>query len=256
MRAFKVLQFNMQFGQNWSAANPDGAPVNLDLSIEEIRSHDADIIFLQEVEHARPGGVQPDPPPNFTRMRAALPDYDGFFCYPKADPRELPFGIGQTILSKTPLNCTIRRDLPSPTVEFDFRGEKRTPTDRLLIGAQTTIAGRPIQVFNTHLLAFFMLDARGEEPASQLEIVVEQVREPTGPTLVGGDFNVCRHDVLVRQFLAAGYQTVQDSHATWRRRPYVLDHLFYNRFLRPLRYAVEQTPASDHHMLTAEFEFA
>ncbi len=256
MSSFKVLQFNMQFGQNWSAANPDGAPVNLDLSIEEIRAHDADIVFLQEVEHACPDGVQPDPPPNFTRLREALSGYHGFFAYPRADPRELPFGIGQTILSKTPLSCTVRRDLPSPTVEFSFKGEKRTPTDRLLIGARTSVGGRLIQVFNTHLLALFMIDSRGAEPASQLEMVVDEVREPEGPTLIGGDFNVCKHDLLVRQFLAAGYRTVQDRHATWRRRPYVLDHLFYNRFLRPVRFAVEQTPASDHHMLSAEFEFA
>jgi endonuclease/exonuclease/phosphatase family metal-dependent hydrolase len=256
MRAFKVLQFNMQFGQNWNDASPDNAPINLDLSIEEIRSHDADIVLLQEVEQARAGGVQPDPPPNFTRLRTALTSYDSFFSYPRADPRELPFGIGQTILSKTPLTCTVRRDLPSPTVEFDFHGEKRTPTDRLLIGAKTVIAGRTLQIFNTHLLAFFMLDASGEEPAAQRQFVVEQMGAPNGPTLVGGDFNVCRHDSLVRQFMSAGYQTVQTSEATWRRRPYVLDHLFYNRYLRPVRHTVEQTPASDHHMLVAEFEFA
>jgi len=256
MCAFKVLQFNMQFGQNWNDASPDNAPVNLDLSIEEIRSHDADIVLLQEVEQARPGGVQPDPPANFTRLRAALSGYDSFFSYPRADPRELPFGIGQAILSKTPLTGTVRRDLPSPTVEFSFHGEKRTPTDRLLIGAKTVIAGRELRVFNAHLLAFFMLGAKGEEPAAQRQIVVEQMSEPAGPTLIGGDFNVSRHDMLVRQFLSAGYQTVQTSQATWRRRPYVLDHLFYNRFLRPVRYAVEQTPASDHHMLMAEFEFA
>ncbi len=256
MRPFKVLQFNMQFGQNWSAVDPDAGPVNLELSIEEIRSHDADIVLLQEVEQAGPGGVQPDPPPNFARLRAALTDYDSFFSYPKADPRELPFGIGQTILSKTPLSSTVRRDLPSPTVEFDFRGEKRTPTDRLLIGAKTVVAGRPVQVFNAHLLAFFMLAAGSEEPAGQRQFVVEQTRDPSGPTLIGGDFNVCHHNLLVHDFRSAGYRTVQTRHATWRRRPYVLDHLFYNRYLRPVRYAVEQTPASDHHMLVAEFEFA
>jgi hypothetical protein len=27
MCAFKVLQFNMQFGQNWNEANPDFAPI-------------------------------------------------------------------------------------------------------------------------------------------------------------------------------------------------------------------------------------
>ena len=99
MCAFKVLQFNMQFGQNWNDANPDVAPINLDLTIAEIRGHDADIVFLQEVEQGRPGGVQPEPPPNFMRLRAALAGYDSFFSYPKADPRELPFGIGLAILA-------------------------------------------------------------------------------------------------------------------------------------------------------------
>lgn len=71
MSTFRVLQFNMQFGQSWDGANPDHAPVNLDLSIAEIRSHDADIVLLQEVEQAQAGGVQPDPPPNYRLLRAA-----------------------------------------------------------------------------------------------------------------------------------------------------------------------------------------
>lgn len=106
MSSFRVLQFNMQFGQSWDEANPDNAPINLDLTIAEIRSHDADIVLLQEVEQTQPGGVQPDPPPNYGRLRAALAGYDSSFCYPRADPRELPFGIGLAIFSKTPLYDT------------------------------------------------------------------------------------------------------------------------------------------------------
>jgi len=255
MRAFKVLQFNMQFGQNWNEADPDHAPINLDLTIAEIRKHEADIVLLQEIEQGRPGGVQPDPPPNFSRLRTALAGYRGYFSYPKADPRELPFGIGLAILSKTPLSDMMRCDLPSPAVEFDFQGEKRTPTDRLLIGARTMIGGRKLQVFNTHLLAFFMLNATSEEHSSQRQIVVEHLRASAGPTLLGGDFNVSKHDTLVEQLDRVGYRTVQTEEATWRRRPYVLDHVFYNRHLRPVRHAVQPTPASDHHALLAEFEF-
>jgi endonuclease/exonuclease/phosphatase family metal-dependent hydrolase len=255
MCAFKVLQFNMQFGQNWNEANPDFAPINLDLTIAAIRGHDADIVLLQEVEQGRPGGVQPDPPPNFSHLRNALTGYDSFFSYPKPDPRELPFGIGLAILSKTPLGDTVRRDLPSPAVEFHFRGEKKTPTDRLLIGAKTVVDDRPLQLFNTHLLAWFMLSASSEENTIQRQFLADQLSDVAGPTLLGGDFNVRKHDSLVAQFAGIGYQTVQTSEATWRRRPYVLDHLFYNRFLRPVHHAVSQTPASDHHMLVAEFEF-
>jgi endonuclease/exonuclease/phosphatase family metal-dependent hydrolase len=256
MSTFKVLQFNMQFGQSWDGVNPDHAPVNLDLTIAEIRSHAADIVLLQEVEQAHAGGVQPDPAPNYRLLRAALGGYDSFFSYPRADPRELPFGIGLAIFSKTPLFDTAGWNLPSPSIEFEFRGEKRTPSDRLLIGATTTLAGRKVRIFNTHLLAFFMLKSTYAERTGQRKLVLAQLRATEIPTLIGGDFNVSRHELLVRQFAAAGYRTVQSAKATWRRRPYVLDHIFHNRPLRVVRHAVKPTPASDHHVLIAEFEFA
>ena len=255
MGTFKVLQFNMQFGQGWDDAYPDRAPIDLERTLSEIRSHDADIILLQEVEQALPAGKQASPPPNYTRLRAALPGYDGFFAYPRSDPRELPFGIGLAIFSRTPLRDTLKVDLPSPPVEFEFLGETKTPTDRLLIGARTTLGGRELSVFNTHLLAFFMLKSSSEEHMEQRRLVVEQLRASRGPTLLGGDFNVSKADSLVRQFAAAGYDTAQNQEITWRRRPYVLDHIFFSRQLRRVGYAVKPTLASDHHALLAEFAF-
>jgi endonuclease/exonuclease/phosphatase family metal-dependent hydrolase len=255
MSTFKVLQFNMQFGQRWDDADPDNAPVDLDLTISEIVSHDADLILLQEVEQARAGGSQSGSPPNYAKLRAALGGYEAYFSFPKADPRELPFGIGQAIFSRTPLRDMMRLDLPSPPVEFNFRGEKKTPTDRLIIGAETTIGGRSLRVFNTHLLAFFMLESSSEDHPGQREMVLEQLRKSDEATVLGGDFNVSKHNSLVTQFESAGYRTVQDTEITWRRRPYVLDHIFYSRHLRPVRHLVKATPASDHHALLAEFEF-
>jgi endonuclease/exonuclease/phosphatase (EEP) superfamily protein YafD len=35
----------------------------------------------------------------------------------------------------------------------------------------------------------------------------------------------------------------------------VLDHIFYNEWLRPAGWEVKATPASDHHTLMAEMEF-
>jgi endonuclease/exonuclease/phosphatase family metal-dependent hydrolase len=253
---FKVLQFNMQFGQGWDDADPDGAPVDLERTIAEIRSHDADVVLLQEVEHAMPGGAQASPPPNYTRLSKALDGYHGFFSYPKPDPRELPFGIGLAIFSKTPLFGISVLHLPSPPIEFEFGGEQKTPTDRLLIGAKTAIEGRELQIFNTHLLAFFMLNSSSEIYYEQRQRVIEHLRHAEGPTLLGGDFNVSKHDSLVRQFEAAGYRAVQTQEVTWRRRPYVLDHIFYNRNLSMSSHTVIPTMASDHHMLLAEFSFA
>lgn len=255
MSTFKVLQFNMQFGQSWDDADPDNAPVNLDLTISEILSQNADIVLLQEVEHAQLDGVQLDPPPNYTRLKAALKGYHSYFSYPKADPRELPFGIGLAIFSKTPLRDTFRYDLPSPPIEFEFQGEGKTPTDRLLIGAKTMLDGHELQLFNTHLLAHFMLNSSSEHHSEQRQLVVRQLRLSDGPTLISGDFNVSNHGSLVKQFAEVGYRTTQAEEITWRRRPYVLDHIFYNRHLHPVRYAVKPTMSSDHHMLVAEFEF-
>ena len=255
MKTFKLLQFNMQFGQTWDDADPDHAPIDLDLTIDEIRSHGADILLLQEVERAQAGGAQTDPPPNYARLRAGLDGYDGFFAYPRADPRELPFGIGLAIFSKTPLRETLRRDLPSPRVEFEFRGERSTPTDRLLLGATTTVAGHDLRLFNTHLLAFFMINSNTADHPVQLRLVLEAARASTGATVLAGDFNVVSHEALTRQFAAAGYRTVQIGEATWRRYPFVLDHIFYSRHLRPVGHVVTPTRASDHHVMVAEFEF-
>lgn len=255
MSSFRVLQFNMQFGQIWDDAYPDRAPINLDATIKEIRRHDADIILLQEVEHAQEGGAQINPPPNYTRLKAEFSGYDSWFSYPKADPRELPFGIGLAIFSRTPLTDQMRRDLPSPPVEFDFFGKKTTPTDRVLIGAKTKIHGHDLQLFNTHLLAFFMLGSSGTSYPFQRQLVKEQLSLSDGPTLLAGDFNVRKHKALIAEFSDVGYATVQQKVVTWRRRPYVLDHIFYNEPLRCVKHKVIPTPASDHHALLAEFKF-
>ena len=255
MKTFKILQFNMQYGQGWDDADPDRAPIDLDLTLEEIRSHGADILLLQEVERARPGGAQADPPPNYTRLRAALDGYDSYFAYPREDPRELPFGIGLAIFSRTPLRDILRRDLPSPRVEFEFRGEKHTPTDRLLLGATTTVAGRDLRLLNTHLLALFMINSDTSAHPLQLRLVLEAARASTGPTVLAGDFNVLSHEALTRQFAVAGYRSVQTDQPTWRRHPFVLDHIFHSRHLRPVSHTVTPTRASDHHIIVAEFEF-
>ena len=256
MSTFRVLQFNMQFGQIWDDTYPDRAPIQLDTTLDEIRRHNADIVMLQEVEQALPGGVQFHPPPNYTRLKAELAGYDSWFSYPRADPRELPFGLGLAIFSKSPLRDMMRLDLPSPPIEFEFFGKKTTPTDRVMIGARTTIFGRDIQFFNVHLLAFFMLGSGSTANPFQRNLVAEQLAASRGPTILTGDFNVSKHHTLVTQFAHCGYASVQESQITWRRRPFVLDHIFHNAQLRCVGHRVVPTPASDHHVLVADFEFA
>lgn len=256
MSRFRVLQFNMQFGQIWDAEDPDGAPIDVQQSIDEIVRHDADIIMLQEVEKAELGGVQINPPPHFTRLQEALAGYDSYFAYPKADVRELPFGIGLAIFSRTPLIETQREDIPSPPLEFEFYGETKTPTDRILIAAKTVLSGREVMLVNTHLLAFFMLKSSSETHGCQRAQVGEWLRQAKQPTLLSGDFNVSNTQSLVEEYAKHGFSTVQSEEITWRRQPYVLDHIFHNQAFRCVDYEVVPTLASDHHVLLADFEFA
>jgi len=67
---------------------------------------------------------------------------------------------------------------------------------------------------------------------------------------------VSNHKALIKQFAADGFQTAQTKQTTWRRMPYVLDHVFYNRQLQAVNHAVIPTTASDHHLLTVDFNFA
>ena len=255
MSRFRVLQFNMQFGQIWDDTYPDRAPVKIEATLEEIHRHNADIIMLQEVERALPGGVQYRPPPNYTRLCAELKGYDSWFSYPKEDPRELPFGIGLAIFCRTPLYDSMRLDLPSPPIEFDFFGQKLTPTDRVFIGAKTRIFDRELTLMNTHLLAFFMLGSSSTMNPFQRNLVAEQLAATRGPGILTGDFNVTQHGSLVAQFAERGFTTVQDREVTWRRRPFVLDHIFFNPPLCCVGHRICPTPASDHHAVVADFVF-
>jgi len=259
VKTFRVLQFNMQYGQVWDEQNPDQAPIRLEEAIGEIQRHDADIIHLQEVERAREGGKQVLPPPNLERLRAAMPGYHIHFAYPPADPRELPFGIGLAIFSRTPLRDCFVETLPSPPVEFDFYGQKKTPTDRILIGAATEVQGRALRLLNTHLLALFMLKSDSRAHPEQRRRVAARLRSARTegvPAILSGDFNIRDHAGLVAEFATEGYATVQTSRVTWRRQPYVLDHIFHPAALRCVRQEVVPTMASDHHALVADFVWA
>lgn len=247
----------MQFGQVWDDADPDNAPIRLEDAIAEILRHDADVIQLQEVEHANAGGGQVQPPPNYERLREALAGYHGHFSYPPDDPRELPFGIGLATFSRTPLLDTFAEVVPSPPLEFNFFGQIKTPTDRLLIGAKTEIGGREVQFLNTHLLAFFMLKASNRDYPQQRAKIAEHLRNAgTRATVLSGDFNAPDHEELAEEYAACGFATTQTEEITWRRRPYVLDHIFYNSPLRCVDRRVFPTMSSDHHVLIADFVFA
>jgi len=252
---FSTLTFNMQNGQPWNEAEPDRTETDIEQTVEFLREQDADVVFLQEVERGYEGGAQIDPPPNYTRLREALKGYDSVFGYPIANELEIPFGLGLAIFSKTKLRDFQRVDLDPAGVEFEYEGVLRKPSHRLLLQATTVLGGRTVGLLNTHLQAFFMIGASSAEHRSQRDAIEAALRAQAGPALLAGDFNCAPGEGVVEQFGLAGFHPAQNSEITWRRMPYVLDHIFYNAPFRLEACQVLPTLASDHHAVRAEFSF-
>ena len=105
------------------------------------------------------------------------------------------------------------------------------------------------------LLAFFMLGSSSTMFPWQRDLVADRLASSDIPTILGGDFNVSQHASLVEQFAEFGYATVQYKVHTWHRRPFVLDHIFYNSGLRCTGHSVAHTLASDHLPVVADFDF-
>ena len=252
---FRTITFNMQNGQPWDEAAPDSIQINLERTVDFLNGQEADVIFLQEVEQGIDGGAQIDPPPNYSFLRKHLKGYDSVFGYPVANETEIPFGLGLAIFSKSKLRDFEKTDLPAPGVEFEFAGARRKPSQRLLISSATVIQGREIRLLNTHLQAFFMIGSSSAEHSAQRDVVEAALRAQTGPAILAGDLNCVPGEGVLEQFELAGFRTAQNQEVTWRRMPYVLDHLLYNPHLHLISSSVIPTLASDHHAVLAEFSF-
>jgi endonuclease/exonuclease/phosphatase family metal-dependent hydrolase len=253
--SFRLLTLNIQNGQPWDPLDPDRPGVDISGVAAFLRGQEADIFCLQEVERGYDGGSQVEPPPNYNALRTMLADYDSVFSYPLQNHCEIPFGLGLAIFSRTPLEDFERVDLPAAPIEFEFAGKKRCASSRLLISAATTIRGRRLQILNAHLQAFFMIGSSSDEHPAQRNQVESRLRALTGPSVLAGDMNSTPEEGLVSQFARAGFSTVQNSAPTWKRRPYVVDHIFHNAGLRLLGQRVVSAPVSDHDAVVAEFDF-
>jgi endonuclease/exonuclease/phosphatase family metal-dependent hydrolase len=251
---FTALTLNLQNGQIWDPANPDSAPIDLSRALAFLAKLEPDVIFLQEVEQGRDGGGRKDCPTHFNFLRAHLAGYDSTLYLPPDHPDELPFGLGIAIFSKSPLRAIERIELPAAPICFEFGGRLRKPVPRTLLAATADLDGIPVRLFNTHLQAYFMIGTNSEEHPEQRNALVTELMRARGAVLLGGDFNVAPGERLVEQLAACGFQTAQNTIPTWKRRPFIVDHLFFNNRLRLDGCEVLQTDASDHHAVLGRFE--
>ncbi len=256
MGKISVLQLNMQFGQIWNDDAPDTAPVRIEDTIATLKEYDADVIVLQEVEQAAVRAVQEDEndAPHYEALKVAFSEYDSYFAYPERDPKELPFGVGLAIFSKYPLSGFRKENLPASNVEFDFFGTKTNTTDRVVIKAEIDVGGKKVTLVNTHLQAYFMINSTSDEHPLQRDISLSLAEEADGPVLLCGDFNSAPVECLVETYKLKSYQVVQTDKITWKRIPFVLDHIFYKGGVHLNSYQIDEVACSDHHVLMTEFE--
>ena len=252
---FTAVTLNLQNGQPWREEDPDHSEVDFPAAVRFLQGLQADIYFLQEVERGHDGGYQEQPPPHFRLLQAGFPDFATAFTYPPQNPDELPFGLGLAILSRWPLEEVAAHELPAGGVEFDFGGRRRLPSRRSLLRARALTPGGSFHLLNTHLQAFFMIGASSEDHLAQRNCVASMVRGLGGAVLLGGDFNAAPGELVVEQMAAIGLRAAQTTEVTWRRRPYVVDHLFSSAALRLESCEVLPTEVTDHSALRAVYHF-
>lgn len=254
LNALSAITLNMQSGQIWDPLRPDEAPFDVDRTIEFLKEQDSDLIFLQEVELPREGkSGAPDDHPNYDRLRAGLTGWHSWFAWPAASRPQLPFGVGLAIFSRYPLQDCFHLVLPTADVRFEFRGQTWLPAERSLIGASILVDGCPLQLLNTHLQAWFMIDTTADAHPEQRRVLATVLRGRKTPVILAGDFNCTAEEGTVAEIEACGLATVQKRKFTWHRQPLVLDHIFYSPELRPLSHAVLTTTVSDHDAVQANF---
>ena len=254
--SFRVVTFNIQNGESCDNTHSVSPTIDLERTCQFIKELDCDVFCLQEVERGWDGGRQVEPPPNYIRLKEVFANYDSVFSYPIRNEKEIPFGLGLAIFSKTPLSDFKKIDLPPADLEFEFEGKMRRASSRLLIETSTTIEGRDVRIMNTHLQAFFMIGGSSDSHPEQRNIIEERLKLYSGgAAILTGDMNSAPGETIVRQFEDSGYQTAQNSEVTWRRRPYITDHIFYNSNLELKSGRVFQTHVSDHHAVVADFDF-
>ena len=158
-----------------AAAVPPAAECGLDLErvIATIRSFDADVVALQEVDRfwARSGAA--DQPALLEKALGLSACYGANLDHPADSHSAVPHQYGTLILSRHPLAQCRNTHLPRPD-DTEQRG---------LLEAVVTLAGTQVRIFNTHL--------HTSNPARtmQARAVAAAAGAASGPVLLMGDFN-------------------------------------------------------------------
>lgn len=171
----RVVTYNIQYG---------GGGQNLDSIIGVIRTADASIVALQEVDvhwSARSGFA--DQATDIARALGMHVRFAPIYSIADSTGDRPPRQFGVALLSRHPITGFANRPLTRLSTQ------ETTPAPRLqpgLLEARVAVGGRTVRVFNTHL------DYRAD-PAVRRQQVAEMIgyiaEDTTTPTLLLGDLN-------------------------------------------------------------------
>ncbi|MFF9488371.1 endonuclease/exonuclease/phosphatase family protein [Streptomyces sp. NPDC014676] len=155
-----------------------------------------------------------------------------------------PGGFGQAILSAAPMTDRVHAEYPDGGSE-----------DRGYMAVTTTVGGRSVRVFNTHLAERRQEEVRADQAGVLAEVIARHDR-----TIVLGDFNAVPDAPELSPIWALAedtdpqclpsYAGTCETTTDWHSK---FDYVFL-RGVTPLGHSVEPTPYSDHHMLHTDVD--
>jgi endonuclease/exonuclease/phosphatase family metal-dependent hydrolase len=155
-----------------------------------------------------------------------------------------PGAFGQAILSAAPMTDRVN-------VEYPDGGSE----DRGYMAVTTTVGGRSVRVFNTHLAERRQEEVRADQAGVLAAVIARHDR-----AIVLGDFNAVPDAPELSPIWALAedtdpqclpsYAGTCETTTDWHSK---FDYVFL-RGVTPLGHSVEPTPYSDHHMLRTDVD--
>ncbi|MBC9734679.1 endonuclease/exonuclease/phosphatase family protein [Nocardioides marmotae] len=236
-----VLSFNIHGGLGAGGQN-------LERIAQEIEAWDADVVLLQEVDRfrARSGFVDQ---PTWLGTRLGMNAVYGRNVVRLPERRGAPRAeYGTALLSRLPVRRWENRMLPRQ------RGQEQ----RGLLRATLDLAGRPLDVYNTHLQ-----HTRGTIRIAQLKAarrIVARRSGPGTPFVLGGDLNATPDSPalgVTRSFALDPWPVVGEGEGLTvparvpRRR---IDYVLHSPHLLPTSAQALRSAISDHRAVRVTFD--
>jgi endonuclease/exonuclease/phosphatase family metal-dependent hydrolase len=218
----KVVTYNIR-----SCEGMDGQ-VDLPRVALVLKSFDADIIALQEVEMGRPRTL-------LVKQANALARILDMGCVYGEAEKCKPGSFGNAILSKYPIKGYINHQLPAHNPQ------------RALLEVYLDVDGQLIRFFNTHM------ELNRDLRLKQIrEFIVPLIQSSDTPAVLAGDFNETIDDLGIKYLMhyftdtfvantGLLTNTFISSKPTER-----MDFIFLNDGFVPLDYRIQYADASDH----------